>query len=358
MSRALSVYLDLLRFTAAMTVFLGHISGQRFTGGLFWQFGPFMDEAVTVFFVLSGYVIGYVLDGRERSAEAYIVARAARILSVAVPAIVVTLILDSIGRTIQPEFYSTAWGYQPSGQIWQFLGALFFVNQLWYMEIGVGSNLPYWSLCYEVWYYIIFGVAIFAPVRWRVPATLALLLLVGPRIAALFPVWLIGIAAYRISASGRISKGLGTGLAGGGVVLLLALEIGKWHLGPLPQLLPDFLQQPRATNDLAVGILFAAHLVGFQRIAERFEPMLGALAGPIRWCAGATFTVYLFHLPICQFLTTVVPWPPGAWQTRLVMLCGAMAIMLAIAEVTERRKTEWRGFVLRIIRGAGHKTTA
>ena len=101
-----------------------------------------------------------------------------------------------------------------------------------------------------------------------------------------------------------------------------------------------------------------AHVLGFQRIAERFEPMLGALAGPIRWCAGATFTVYLFHLPICQFLTTVVPWPPGAWQTRLVMLCGAMAIMLAIAEVTERRKTEWRGFVLRIIRGAGHKTTA
>ena len=42
MNRATSLYLDLARFIAALVVFLGHVSGQRLTGGLFWQFGPYM----------------------------------------------------------------------------------------------------------------------------------------------------------------------------------------------------------------------------------------------------------------------------------------------------------------------------
>ena len=69
MNRATSLYLDLVRFTAALVVFFGHICGSRFTGGLFWQVGPYADEAVDVFFVLSGFVIAYVAENRERTPE-------------------------------------------------------------------------------------------------------------------------------------------------------------------------------------------------------------------------------------------------------------------------------------------------
>ncbi|MGH7072336.1 MAG: acyltransferase family protein [Acetobacteraceae bacterium] len=116
MTREVSLYLDLLRFLAALTVFLGHVSGSRFTGGFLWQFGPYMGEAVTVFFVLSGFVIGYTTDRREKSAYSYAVARAARIYSVALPALVVTFTLDAIGRSIRPDLYSQSWGYVATGR--------------------------------------------------------------------------------------------------------------------------------------------------------------------------------------------------------------------------------------------------
>jgi len=349
MAPALSLYLDFVRFSAAMIVFFGHISGDRFTGGLFWQFGLFMDEAVTVFFVLSGYVIAYVIDTRERSVEAYSAARAARVLSVAVPAVLLTFLLDTVGRTLRPDLYGLWWGYQTDGQLWQFLSALLFIGRLWYMEVGVGSNLPYWSLHYEVWYYIIFAGLVFAPKRWRVPAVIGLLLLVGPPIVVLFPVWLMGVVAYRISASGQLGPVTGAFLALACLVLLFLLEFAKLRYGQLPSM----SVQPRMTNDYVVGLLFSAHLVGVQAAARRIPPVPAFLEAPIRWLAGATFTIYLLHLPVSQFLTTVVPWPPDAWQTRLVIFGGGLVILFAIAAGTERRKDIWRrgiGWVTRSLR--------
>lgn len=78
MNRETSIYLDLTRFVAALTVFLGHVSGQRLTGGFLWQFGPFMAEAVAIFFVLSGFVIGYVADSKENTPSVFAINRAAR----------------------------------------------------------------------------------------------------------------------------------------------------------------------------------------------------------------------------------------------------------------------------------------
>lgn len=95
MNKPTSIYLDLVRFTAAVTVFFGHVSGSRLTGGLFWQMGPYGPEAVDVFFVLSGFVIAYVYDTREHSLTDYAVSRFARIYSVAIPALIVTFILDA-----------------------------------------------------------------------------------------------------------------------------------------------------------------------------------------------------------------------------------------------------------------------
>ncbi len=58
-----------------MVVFLGHVAGTRLTGGFLWQLGPYTGEAVTVFFVLSGFVIAYATDQRETSARSYLIAR-------------------------------------------------------------------------------------------------------------------------------------------------------------------------------------------------------------------------------------------------------------------------------------------
>src|SRR5258705_180650 len=121
MNRETSLYLDVFRFSAAIIVFLGHMVGARFTWGLFWQIAPFMGDAVTVFFVLSGFVIGFTTDERETTLRSYVIARAARMYSVAIPALLITFALDFLGRMARPDLYSIGWGYIADGKVLQFL---------------------------------------------------------------------------------------------------------------------------------------------------------------------------------------------------------------------------------------------
>ncbi len=145
MNRETSVYLDLVRFSAAMVVFLSHVGGQELTGCLLWQLTPYGGEAVVVFFVLLGFVIGYATDKRETTAATYFINRAARLYSVVVPALLLTLVLDTLGRSLSPAAYA-AWWSDPSQDSIQFLRALTFTNEVWVSAGGPGSNIPFWSL--------------------------------------------------------------------------------------------------------------------------------------------------------------------------------------------------------------------
>jgi peptidoglycan/LPS O-acetylase OafA/YrhL len=343
MNRPTSLYLDLVRFTAAIAVFVSHISGQRFTGGLFWQSGGYGDEAVDVFFVLSGFVIAYVAARSETDAGSFAIARLARIYSVALPALVATFALDEVGRSLRPELYADWWGYHATtdGRGAELITSLFFVNRLWWLNIGQGSDLSYWSLSYEVWYYTIFGMFLFGGTH-RVWLAAGAALIAGPNIIVLFPLWLLGVLTFKVSSVRCVGTWLGAALVTVAFAAWIAWEVVSRryhlrHIGPTRWIYRDQLPQ-----DYIIGSLFAAHLIGFTAISHLVAPALERFARPLRWMAGATFTIYLFHMPVTQFLTTVVPWAPSAWQTRLVMFPGVLVVLFGIAAVTERRKDAWR----------------
>ena len=69
MNRQFSLYLDLVRFSGALLIFVARASLTRLTGGLFWQIHNLDVDAVVVFFAQSGFVIAYVTDDRERDAR-------------------------------------------------------------------------------------------------------------------------------------------------------------------------------------------------------------------------------------------------------------------------------------------------
>jgi peptidoglycan/LPS O-acetylase OafA/YrhL len=163
-------------------------------------------QAVDVFFVLSGFVIAHVTANRERDARSYFVSRATRIYSVAIPAIVVTAILDPIGLSADPTIYEAA--YQPLAPGLLFR-SVFFLGEQWNSHRFPGSDGPYWSLGFEVWYYITFGIFLFSPPRWRWLASIAVLTFIGPKVAILFPVWLMGVSVYRTNAALKLSRQTG-----------------------------------------------------------------------------------------------------------------------------------------------------
>jgi peptidoglycan/LPS O-acetylase OafA/YrhL len=196
MTNPLSLYLDALRFGAALAVFVSHYATGRISGGLFWRFDG-GRTAVLVFFVLSGFVIAWVSDTRERTLEEYGLSRVARLYSVIIPVFVLTAVLDTIGKAIDPRLYGPEWGHSMAHPVIDYALSAVFLGESWTIRVLPGFNVPYWSLNYEAWYYVLFAAAIFLRGRPRIAALIAAALLAGPRILFLLAVWLMGVAAWQ-----------------------------------------------------------------------------------------------------------------------------------------------------------------
>lgn len=344
MGREVSAFLDLVRLLAAVAVFLSHASWQDHSGGLFWQLGSIGREAVDVFFVLSGFVISSAVAGRTW--RDYAVSRLARVYSVALPALVLTWGLDAIGRGVRPELYHGFCCDQGGAPGWQFLRNLVFSGNLWSAQVSPGSDIPYWSLGFEAWYYVAFGLFTFLGGWWRWIGAGVALVVAGPGIAVLFPLWLLGVWCRGVVVGRGVAWLL---LVGGmaGVVLAAVFQMRQGQIYDAFELtavrLGDYLQ------DYLVGLCFAAALVGIQGVGREIGWLSGRLA-VMRWAAGATFALYLLHVPLLRFIAAVSPWPVGLWQVRVLVLLGVPVVVLALAEVTERRKMSWRRGVQWVIR--------
>ena len=341
MKPELSLYLDVVRFAAALTVFVAHFALQRLSGGMLWQLRPLGHEAVTVFFVLSGYVIAYATATRDDGVRDFAISRAARIYSVALPAVLLTAALDEIGSRIDPASYS-GFGIVQDLSLWRFFSALSFTNELWTVSVRQGSNAAYWSLGYEVPFYLIFALALFTPPRWRGWAVAAALLAVGPSIAVALPLWLAGAAAYHYSQRRTLSSRSGMLLFAGSCLAWLGYEIIVLKLGRPIIEGNVFFKRKEIVQDYIVCLLFTMNLIGFHAAAQQLGGWLLARAKMIRWMAGATFTLYLCHLSIAQFLVALSPWPIGDARSRLLVFVGTLAAVFALATLTERRKRFWR----------------
>ena len=347
-----SVYLDLLRFLAAAVVFAGHAYPERLTGGLpgLWRFGGLGNDAVMVFFVLSGFVIAYVADQKERTLKSYSISRFARLYSVAVPAIVLTVIADAVGSRLSPGLYDASW-FATDEPALRIAANLLFVNELWFASVRPFSNVPFWSLGYEFWYYAIFAAAFYLGSWHRFAALAAIILIVGPKILLLLPVWLLGVAAYHGIKTRPLSQKAGGALALGSLACYFA-----FHRFDVPGLLDgaialrlggdaiDELSFSKAfLSSYAIGILVALHLVGISAISPRLQPLLPER--PIRYLASFTFALYLFHYPLLFFFTALAERSGTTAYRSSVVTISTLAVVWALGEVTERRKATVRRWV-------------
>ena len=348
MKTNLSVYLDLIRFLAAVGVFVFH--AQKFL--LPWLPRPLIDngaECVAIFFVISGFVIRYVSETKEADWRAYASARMARLYSVALVAIAVTLAADWIGTRADPSVYRGQLFFNPTTGFSEFVAYLTFTNEIWLRHAIVGSDEPYWSLGFEALYYLAFGLAMYIRGPLKYVWMLLWAFVAGPKILAYLPLWLLGVATYDVIRRRAATKPAARPWAGGlvvaaslaGYLVLKYILLGR-DRAPMfaPQSMADLACG--AAYFSAVGVLVAASIIGFDLATGDRSIWKPGFAKALRWLAGGSFTLYLAHLPLLTATEACFPGVRKHPAEGLLAVGLVFAATLALAELGERRKAFFR----------------
>jgi len=334
-----SLYLDLARGCAALAVVLAHFGYFRiFDDAQIARLPDFGREAVIAFFVLSGFVIAYSAEHKNLTARGYVVARASRLYAVVLPVLALSFGLAAWVRyglhLPLDDAYEVrrAWLYVPVH--------LAFLGDVWHLVERPPWLIPYWSLDYEAWYYVLFGVFHYLPGRRRWLAAALVLACVGPRLWLLLPVWLSGVALYRLQ--GRLA--FGRGVARAGWLASVAL-IGLWGwidpqetvlrgvangLWPVP-----WIRLGSADRVLADYVVMGMVLLNFACARQaRFDALL-RWARPIRFLADHTFTLYLAHGIVIGLWEALVPVERGSARDIVAVATAIAVVALALHPVTE-----------------------
>ncbi|HKL44681.1 MAG TPA: acyltransferase [Roseovarius sp.] len=343
MTRGLSIWLDALRVWATIIVVVSHVAYPRFTRGDYILIRELNlgSDAVIVFFVISGMVIAYAA-GRDGRLSTFAFNRLTRLLSVLLPALLLTFLFDWIGQGVGPEAYVSFYNPVSLGEL--LTRGLTMTNEWGSFErMRLGSNGPLWSLSYEAAYYLIFAVAFFVSGARRVAILILCALLVGPRVLLLMPAWLMGVWLWNWVASNgpdRLSIASARLFACGGPVLYaLSLWIGVPEilsaqtgliLEPYNHRLLLAFSDEFLWNGL-IGAMTALHIMGVARLTRGYR----AEQPRIRWWAGASFSIYVTHYPALHLIDALFP---GETLVRDgLLLFGSILVGLVFAQVFERR---------------------
>ncbi len=350
MNKGFSVYLDLVRFVAACLVYLYH-SNQRLLVQDILPASNYGHSSVIVFFVLSGYVIAFVADTKEKIWTDYAASRISRIYSVAIPALLLTIVLDAVGRRLYPGLYD----YPFDQFVIRVASSLLMANEVWFISITSFSNVPYWSICFEMWYYIGFGLLTFLPLRIGLPLTVVTALALGPKIVLLAPIWAAGVALHRWHALQRMPEPLAWMLAVGStvaIVLFHALGVEPWSTAQLKAALGEPLHTNMTfakffPSDYLLGLLVFLNFAGMRKVCERRAGLFARVEKPVRSLAAYTLTLYLLHQPLFLFWGAVIRGDPKGhvfWWSITAMV--ALSVFL-VGTFTEGRRQRLKRIVQR-----------
>jgi peptidoglycan/LPS O-acetylase OafA/YrhL len=320
-----SLYLDAVRFLAAVLVLLTHYVQFGLVGGSAAGFLPMAGhEAVIVFFVLSGFVIAYSTLSRQVSPRDYAAARLSRIYSVALPVVLLAfacaaVVAQLFGPGLSPDYVlHKAYIYLPLH--------LLFMGNMWQLSEVPPWLGPYWSLGYEAWYYVLFGALCFLRGRRRLLGAALVLAVMGYQMWLLFPVWAAGVWLYR--RLGRRTVSLPAARIGwlASIVLLVVLHVldVEGRLRALVVSLWPFAPSTLPGNDRFLGdyLVCALVVLNFACARDAAFTVLERWAAPIRKLSFFTFPLYLCHALVL-----------GIWRSFHPQQDGGVSDILAVTAI-------------------------
>ena len=306
-----SIVISLMRGLAAFVVAAAHLRAEMYPGlrtvadpslwfqGFAFATG-FAHQAVLVFFVISGWLVGGSLlnkMGQPGVMANYAIDRATRLWTVLIPTFGLTLVFGLGTGVLLPGSIDFSAANEFSAL--SFIGNLLGLQRVVLSDFG--GNYALWSLANETWYYVLFPLLVLlfttrrTSSRLACGAALALAAVVLPvEIILYFAIWLLGVAFSRV----RIECG-----AGMRYLWLLPLAAASVYFRLTGD--NDRFDQTTLGMDLFLSVMFLMLLSSLQFKAAPTSKVARPLARIGNFFAEFSFSLYVLHLPLIFLLKHV-----------------------------------------------------
>jgi peptidoglycan/LPS O-acetylase OafA/YrhL len=368
-----SRFIIVARWLAAFAVLIAHagnlfisqsdiMTASHGPGAYVWWFlTGFPHQAVIVFFVISGYLVGGNVIAKSRGSEPflakYFADRIVRIYLVLVPVIFLGWCLDNTGR----HFLAGFGLYQTPMFAGSFDLKLLWPNLLNLQGIffpAFGTNGPLWSLGCEFWYYIVWALLLL-PLTQSAPAVRIIGFTCGAALAVSFSlsgvfffvggiIWIAGALVRFVPRPLVRSKGLALLIFLAVIVAVRLIARGQIPSNPVLAALADG----------AVALSFCNLLLSLRHSTSREWAICN-------WriherLSDFSYSLYASHLPMIIFAAAAADYAFGlGWRAQAptalhwIMTFSLLALILCsawlLSRVTEARTEDVRLAAYRVL---------
>jgi peptidoglycan/LPS O-acetylase OafA/YrhL len=340
-----------LRFLAAMAVVLSHFSEQHMVS-VPARLVSFLDggrTAVSLFFVLSGFVLAYnYADLRSGQRRRYYAARFARIYPVLVLALLVavpTVLYARHRPVVMLDWFAVR--SHPSASLAASLGAQLTMTTGWFPVAALNQpwDSPAWSVACEAFFYLAFPLLILT-MRKLSTRTLLGVTAVGWALQAL---WIAAVKAevpanrsgflvsqFPLTHALEFIVGVAAGLwflRGGRVLQSVAQARGAVIAAATAALAGLSAWQPVKPAYLLMTPFFAVLIVSLATPSRHRRQVLGA---PLLVLLGeASYSLYLLHIPEIH-LMQVAGWTGAVGWLGMAAAVGVSVVVFRTYETPMR----------------------
>lgn len=322
------IALEAIRGMAALYVVIHHAQLLPNSGlGRILYFG---QEAVIIFFLLSGFVIALSTKNKSITAKQYITSRAVRIYPIFLLSILLAYMFSGF-----PTLDSTTWI--------NLFGNIFMLQDISALKEGVWfdtmfGNSPAWSLSYEWWFYLLFiplglnrthpnnkaaaAISVIGWISYQIhPNQIGLVL-------GYFSIWWAGTSLaheFKENSSITISSQKNA-------LFLLTTMFLLWSI---PAAIKLIAQEPtsigispllQARHHAAALFFFISFILFHKRLLEsknKFILLFSKIA-PI------SYALYLTHKPILSLAESLAPNNPPIKLLLTLLICSAISWLLEV----------------------------
>lgn len=367
-----SIVIALLRGLAAVEVTAAHLRAQVFPGlrgmpdpTLWYQalafLTAFSHQAVVVFFLLSGWLVGGSLLNKldePRVMSAYVVDRVTRLWIVLIPALGLSLAIGAYTGAL--ELGTVSFAIDNEYSLASFLGNLIGLQGIAVPRFG--GNFSLWSLSNGTWYYVLFPLLVIlfsGKTTFSRCASMAVCLLVALSIAGpillYFLLWILGVGFSRIdiAASARQRLAIFCVLVAVAVYLRLTNSNDALDVASFGQHLM-----------FSLPILVLLSSLQFRADPRSMPVMIAKKIGTL--LARFSFTLYVIHVPLLILLrdsdpssrkARLSPHDLADLGTYFMMLAGILVLAYLFHLPFEAQTHRVRGFIKSKLFGTTPKET-